>query len=111
MSDDILDRIAMIAWQSLQMIDPKVNREEMPGAIREAIRTALNDSDLITALRAAEAREAQQFREGFSRGFEAAWVKVTSDQGKAPFFLSDAEIEHAWEIFNDIARRALGGEE
>ena len=43
-SDEALDRFAMIAWQSIQMIDPKVNREEMPRALREAIRTALNDT-------------------------------------------------------------------
>jgi hypothetical protein len=64
---------------------------------------------LFDALRDEKEKQAQKFREGFSRGFEAAWVKVTCDQGKAPFFLSDAEIEHAWEIFNDTARRALGG--
>ena len=43
-SDEALDRFAVIAWQSIQMIDPKVNREEMPRALREAIRTALNDT-------------------------------------------------------------------
>jgi hypothetical protein len=43
-SEEALDRFAMIAWQSIQMIDPKVNREEMPRALREAIRTALNDT-------------------------------------------------------------------
>jgi hypothetical protein len=82
--------------------------ETMAGRLIDALTT---ERAKVASLYAEVERLRDGVREGFSFGFQAAWAKVTADQGKAPFFLDDDAIQYAWdlhlEFFEDRAINTL----